>query len=74
MKTKLRVKCSACGFWNRFETERLVAQQDTSEPEAIIVYPVHSPTKLETCEKCGKIISESKEPIRITRKEGSQSS
>jgi hypothetical protein len=54
VKTKLMVKCSACGFWNRLEAERLVAQQDTFEPEAKIVYPVYSPLKLETCKKCGK--------------------
>lgn len=54
MKTKLKMRCSACDFWNRFETERLVAQQDTSEAEAKIVYPVYSPLKLETCKKAWK--------------------
>jgi hypothetical protein len=74
VKTKLGMKCSACGFWNRFEAERLVAQQDTSEPEAKIVYPVYSPLKLETCKKRGKTIAKPGELIRISRQEGSQSS
>jgi hypothetical protein len=74
MKTKLRMRCSACGFWNSFEAERLVAEQDTSEPRAKIVFPIYVPLKLETCGTCGKIIAEPKELIRITRKEGSQSS
>jgi hypothetical protein len=74
MKTRLRVKCSVCGFWNRFEAERLVAQQDTSEPKAKIAFPVYVPLKLETCGKCGKIIAESRELIRTVRKEGNASS
>jgi RNase P subunit RPR2 len=67
------MKCSACGSWNRFEAERLVAQQETSELKAKVVFPIYVPLKLETCKKCGKIIAEPKELIRITRKEGSQS-
>lgn len=72
VKTKLRMKCSACGSWNRFEVERLVAEQDTSESKAKIVFPVYVPLKLEKCKKCGKVIAEPKELIRITRKEGNQ--
>ena len=73
MKTRLRMRCSACGFWNRFEVERLVAEQDTSETKAKIVFPLYVTLKLETCKKCGKTIAEPKELVRITKKEGSQS-
>jgi hypothetical protein len=63
---------------NRFEAERLAAQQQTSEPKAKIVFPVYIPLKLETCKKCmqkvRKDYAEPKELIKITRKEGNASS
>lgn len=36
MKTKLRMKCKSCGQWNRFEVEKVFAEQTTSEPKELI--------------------------------------
>jgi len=33
MKTRLRMKCKACGHWNRIEANKLFIEQPTSEPK-----------------------------------------
>ena len=70
MKTKLRMKCSNCGHWNRIEVNKLFIEQETSEPEVKVIIPMYEPLKTETCKKCKSIIAEPKELIRIAKKEG----
>jgi hypothetical protein len=71
MRTRLRMKCSACGFWNRLEVEKGLFEPDSPEPKVQAFIPMYMPLKLENCKKCGKLIAQPKELIRITqRKEG----
>jgi len=67
MRTKLRMKCSACGCWNRFEVEKVLFEPDSSEPKVEVFIPMYKPLKLESCKKCGKTIAEPMELIRILR-------
>ena len=68
LKTRLRMKCSACGHWNRFEVEKVLFNPDTQEPKVKVFLPSYLPLKTEKCSKCGHIIAEPKELIRITKK------
>ena len=60
MKTRLRMKCKACGYWNRFEVNKLFIEQPSSEPKVKVLIPMYEPLKVETCKKCGKLIAEPK--------------
>jgi RNase P subunit RPR2 len=65
MKTRLRMKCRVCGSRNRFEVEKRFVEQLSLEPKVKIALPMYEPLKVETCKKCGQIIAEPKELIRI---------
>jgi len=65
MKTRLRMKCKACGHWNRIEVNKIFIQQEISEPKVKAYIPMYEPLKTEKCKKCGKVITEPKELIRI---------
>ena len=67
MKTRLRMKCKACGHWNRIEVNKLFIEQETSEPKVKAYIPMYEPLKTETCKKCGKAMAEPKELIRIQK-------
>jgi RNase P subunit RPR2 len=67
MKTKLRMKCKACGYWNRIEINRLFVEQSGSEPKVKVMIPIYEPLKVEKCRKCGSPIAEPKQLIRIVR-------
>ena len=60
MKSRLRMKCKACGYWNRFEANKVFIEQPISEPKVKVYIPMYEPRKTETCKKCGKVITESK--------------
>ena len=64
--TKLRMKCSHCGCWNRFEADKIFVQQPSPEPKVKVFIPMYKPLKTERCKKCGKVIAEPKELIRIS--------
>jgi CRISPR/Cas system-associated protein Csm6 len=66
MKTNLRLKCSNCGHWNRIEVNKLFIEQETSEMKVKAFIPMYEPLKTENCKKCGRVIAEPKELIRIT--------
>ena len=67
MKTRLRMKCEACGHWNRFEVNKLFIEQPSSEPKVEVLIPYYEPLKVENCKKCGKVIAEPRELIRIVK-------
>ena len=67
MKTRLRMKCKACGHWNRIEVNKVFIEQPTSEPKVKAYIPMYEPLKTETCKKCGKLIAEPKELVRIIK-------
>jgi RNase P subunit RPR2 len=66
MKARLRMKCKACGSWNRFEVNKLFTEQLSSEPRVKIMLPFYEPLKVEKCKKCGNLLAEPKTLIRIT--------
>jgi hypothetical protein len=63
----LRMKCKVCGHWNRIEVNKQFIEQETSEPKVKAIIPYYEPLKVETCKKCGKLIAEPKELIRIVK-------
>jgi hypothetical protein len=65
MKTRLRIKCKACGHWNRFEVDKLFIGQPSSEPKTRILIPFYEPLRVETCGKCKAVLAQPKELIRI---------
>jgi len=69
MKTSLRMKCKACGYWNRIEVKKLFIEQPSLEPKVKAIIPTYKPLKVETCKKCKSVIAEPKELIRIVKRE-----
>ena len=65
MKTVLRMKCSFCGHWNRIPVNKIFIEQPSSEPKVRVMIPMYKPLETERCEKCGKVIAETKELIGI---------
>jgi ribosomal protein S27AE len=66
-KTRLRMKCKQCGHWNRIEVEKVLFNPDSPEPKVQVFLPSYLPLKTEKCSKCGYIIAEEKEIIRIIK-------
>ena len=62
---KLRMKCKACGYWNRIPVNKIFVEQETSEPKVKAYIPMYEPLEVAKCKKCGKVIAEPKELIRI---------
>jgi len=67
MKTRLRMKCSNCGQWNKFPVNKIFIEQPSPEPKVKVMIPMYEPLKISKCKKCGKVIAEPKELIRITK-------
>jgi hypothetical protein len=63
------MKCPKCGCWNRIKATKLFFEQETSEPKVKAYIPIYKPLKPETCKKCGNVIAEPKELIRIVPSE-----
>jgi hypothetical protein len=64
MKKRHRMKCKACGYWNRIEVKKLFIEQETNDPEVKVIIPYYELLRVETCKNCRKIIAEPKELIR----------
>ena len=65
--TKLRMKCPDCGHWNRIPVNKIFIEQLSSEPKVRVMIPMYESLEVAKCEKCGKVIAEPKELIRIMR-------
>jgi hypothetical protein len=68
MKTKLRMKCKACGHWNTIEVEKVLFEPDSPEPKVKVFIPMYLPLKVETCNRCKGVIAKPKELIRIVKR------
>jgi len=66
MARKLRMKCPDCGHWNRIPVNKIFIEQPSSEPKVRVMIPMYEPLEVAKCEKCGKVIAEPKELIRIS--------
>jgi len=65
---RLRMKCSNCGEWNRVSINKIFLEQPNPiEPEVRVMIPMYEPLEISKCQKCGKIIAEPKELIRILK-------
>lgn len=51
MKTRLRMKCKTCGYWNRIEVKKLFIEQETNDPEVKVIIPYYEPLRVEPCKK-----------------------
>jgi len=67
MKTNLRMKCPSCGHRNRVPVKKLFVEQPSPEPKVKIIIPMYEPLQVSTCEKCGRVIAEPQELIRIVK-------
>ena len=68
MKTTLRMKCRSCSHWNRIDVEKVFLNPDSPEPKVKVFIPSYLPLKTEKCSKCGHVIAQEKELIRIVKK------
>jgi uncharacterized OB-fold protein len=71
MKRILRMKCSNCGQWNRVLVNKVFVEQPSSKPEVKVLIPMYAPLQVSKCNKCGRVIAEPKELIRIRKSLGS---
>jgi hypothetical protein len=67
MKRTLKMKCPSCGHWNRIPVNKLFVEQPSPEPKVNVMIPMYEPLKISTCKKCGRVIAEPKELIRIVK-------
>jgi len=65
MARNLRMKCSSCGHWNRVPVNKIFVEQTSPEPKAKVLIPMYEPLEVSKYKKCGKIMAELKELIRI---------
>jgi len=67
MKTKLRMKCPNCGHWNRVPESKVLVEQDSPEPKVKVFIPMYLPLQVSKCKKCGEVIAQPKELIKIVK-------
>ena len=67
MIRKLRMKCPSCGHWNRVLVNKIFVKPDTPEPKVKVLIPMYEPLEVTKCDKCGNVIAEPKELIRIKK-------
>jgi phage FluMu protein Com len=61
----LEAKCSGCGHWNRVSVNKILIEQNSSEPKVIVFISMYEPVEVTKCKKCGKVLAEPKEFVRI---------
>ena len=59
------MKCPNCSYWNRVPVNKIFLEQPSSKPKVKLFIPMYEPLETSKCEKCGKVIAEPKELIRI---------
>jgi phage FluMu protein Com len=67
VRTNLRLKCPSCHHWNRVQVDKIFVEKSTSEPKVKAYIPFYKPLEFARCEKCGKVIAEPQELIRIDK-------
>jgi hypothetical protein len=67
MTRMLRMKCPYCCHWNRVPVNKIFLEQPTSEPKVKAYIPMYEPLEVVKCKKCGKIIAQPKELVRIIK-------
>ena len=67
MTRNLRMRCSGCGHWNRVSVNKIFIEQPSPEAKVKVMIPMYEPLEVSKCEKCGKIIAQPKELIRVEK-------
>jgi len=62
------MKCSSCGHWNRVSVNKIFVEQPSPESKVKVLIPMYEPLEVAKCERCGKVIAEPKELIKIVRR------
>jgi hypothetical protein len=62
------MRCQACRHWNRVPVNKVVVERNSPEPKVKIFIPMYEPLQVSKCEKCGTIVAQPKELIRILKK------
>jgi len=62
------MKCSNSSYWNRIPVNKIFIEQNTPEPKVKAYIPMYKPLEVSKREKCGKVIAEPKELIKIVKK------
>jgi len=61
------MRCQACGHWNRVSVNKVQVEQNSSEPKVKVFIPMYLPLQASKCEKCGEVIAQPKELIKIVK-------
>lgn len=61
-------KCRATFGFIAIPVNKIFTEQNTPESKVKALIPMYEPLEVSRCEKCGKVIAEPKELIRIVRK------
>jgi len=61
------MKCSGCGHWNRVTVNKIVVEGNSPEPKVKVFIPMYLPLQASKCEKCGEVIAQPKELIKIVK-------
>lgn len=67
MYGRLKIKCS-CGHWKSVLINKVFIEQPSPESKVKVLIPMYAPLQVSKCEKCGQVVAEPKELIRIQRK------
>jgi uncharacterized OB-fold protein len=67
MKRTLRMRCPNCGHWNRVPVNKIFVEQPSPEPKVKVMVPMYKPIEGTECNKCGRVVAEPKELIRILK-------
>jgi hypothetical protein len=62
------MRCQICGHWNKVQVNKVIVEQISPEPKVKVFIPMYEPLRVSNCEKCGKIIAQPKELIRIVKR------
>ena len=50
--TLIRMKCKACGHWNRVPVNKIFVPQNSPEPKVQVLIPIYEPLEISKCKKC----------------------
>lgn len=67
MEVFLRMKCPYCSHWNRVPVNKIFIEQPSSEAKVKVLIPIYEPLEVVKCKKCGEVIAEPEELIRIVK-------
>ena len=68
MHRNLRMRCPSCCHWNRVPVNKIFVEPDSPEPKVKVMIPMYEPLEVTRCEKCGKVVAEPKELIKMIQK------